>query len=316
MAAKSLEDILKGKKRAILVGIGGGGDVVGTIPTSYLLDAFGIRSILGGLSWERAVLDPIPGPRTFKEVKNAVKLNESVWLADAHTTTQTGVRFAEAGVAEVLGEKTVLIDINKGATNVAECLLDAADKLECDLIVGIDVGGDAIALGDEPGLASPLADSIMISSLYKLSDQITTFMGVFGLGSDGELTIQELERSFKIILLNKGLLGSWGITPKALETMEKVIEVVPTEASRAPVEYAKGIFKDSLIRKGTRYISLNLSSISTYYLDIRVIYERISKTARAVFECGRLEQASQALNKLGLKTELDIEREYIKRLEQ
>ena len=40
-----------------------------------------------------------------------------------------------------------------------------------------------------------------------------------------------------------------------------------------------------------------------------VVYEKISKPARVVTDCQSLEDANNNLNKIGLKTELDFERE-------
>ena len=45
-------------------------------------------------------------------------------------------------------------------------------------IVGIDVGGDVLASGKEPGLASPLADSMMLSTINFLSKDIQTFWNI------------------------------------------------------------------------------------------------------------------------------------------
>lgn len=291
----------------MLIGIGGGGDIVGTIPTADLLGMFGIQCEFGGLSWERSVIDPMPGPRTFDEVKNARKLNDIVWFANKDTVTSTGVRFAESGVAEVLGKETLLIDINPGPRAVAEGILHAAGELDADLIIGIDVGGDLLAFGNEPGLMSPLADSIMTAAFAVLERRIPTVMGLFGYGSDGELTQEELERSMSILAREGGLLGSWGITREALSLLEKLIDVVPTEASRAPALYAKGEFSDTSIRSGRRQVSLSMSSTVTYYFSPDVLYEKLSVLSRAVSLAESLEEANDCLHALGIYTEYDLE---------
>lgn len=303
----SLRQIISNSKRAILIGIGGGGDIVGTIPTADLLGMFGILCEFGGLSWERSVIDPMPGPRKFDEVRNARKLNDAVWFANKDTVTSTGVRFAESGVAEVLGRETLLIDINPGPRAVAEGILHAAEVLDADLIIGIDVGGDLLAFGNEPGLMSPLADSIMTAAFAVLERRIPTVMGLFGYGSDGELTHEELERSMSILAREGGLLGSWGITREALSLLEKLIEVVPTEASRAPTLYAKGEFPDKSIRSGRRQVSLSMSSTVTYYFTADVLYEKLSVLSRAVSLAGSLKEANECLHALGIYTEYDIE---------
>lgn len=306
----TLEAILKGSKKAILIGMGGGGDIVGTIPTASLLRLFGVECVLGGLPWERFVIDPVPGPRTFDETVGAVKLNERVWYATSETATSTGVRFAESIVAEIYGAPTLLVDIHGGARGVRDGLLDAASKLGADLIVGIDVGGDAIAFGDEPGLTSPLADSITTSALAMLEAHIPTVMGVFGFGSDGELTQGELERSLAAIACEGGLLGSWGITHEALRELDEVCSRVPTEASRLPVDYLRGrVGEVGFIRSGKRSVKLSVASTVTFYISPGVVARKISKPARAVADCSTLEEANEALHAIGLCTELDLERE-------
>jgi hypothetical protein len=303
----SLKQILTNSRKAMLIGVGGGGDIVGTIPTSDLLGLFGIECIFGGLSWERSVIDPMPGPRKFDEVRNARKLNDVVWFANEDTVTSTGVRFAESGVAEVLGQETLLIDIHPGPAAVAEGILHAARDLGADLIIGIDVGGDLLALGNEPGLMSPLADSIMTASFATLEERMPAMMGLFGFGSDGELTQDELERSMSVLAREGGLLGSWGITKEALSLLEKLIAIVPTEASRTPTLYAKGEFSDTSIRSGMRHVSLSMSSTVTYYFSPGVLYGKLSGMSRAVSEAGSLEEANECLHALGIYTEYDIE---------
>ena len=306
---RSLREILKQSSKALLIGIGGGGDIVGTLPTADLLQMTGIECVYGGLSWERSVFDPVPGPRTFEETRNARKLNDIVWYAGKDTVTSTGVRFAESGFSEVLGQETLLIGIHGGPEAVAEGILGAVRKLGADLIIGIDVGGDVLAQGDEPGLMSPLADSIMTAALYILERSIPTVMGLFGFGSDGELTPGELESSMTLLAKEGGILGSWGITRDSLRRLEEMIAVVPTEASRMPVLYAKGEFTETTIRSGRRKISLSMSSTVTYYFSTKTLYESVAKLPKVVARCKTLEEANDALHSKGVRTELDIERD-------
>ncbi|MXZ13120.1 MAG: DUF1152 domain-containing protein [Candidatus Dadabacteria bacterium] len=310
-----LEDILKNSRKAIVLGIGGGGDIVGTLPTVNLLETNGTQCILGGLSWERFTIDPDPGPRKLEEARNVSEINDVVWRCNKDSLTRAGARFAEAGMAEVLGEETLLVDISYGPAKVFEGITDAAQKLGADLVVGIDVGGDVLGFGDEKGLMSPLADAIMTAALYRQSFRMPTIMGVFGFGSDGELSKGELERSFGAIARNNGMLGSWGISTKTLKLMEKAIGVIPTEASRGPVEYAKGTFRTTSIRDGRRKVELDISSTVTFYVDPRVVYEKISKPAQAVYECKTIGEANTKLNEAGIRTELDIEMELYENLE-
>ncbi len=304
----SLEKLIRKSKRAILIGIGGGGDIVGTIPTARLLGMFNIECILGGLPWERSVYDPIPGPRTLDEIRNLNPLNDTVWFANRDTVTTTGVRFAETQIAEIYGIETLLVDITRGIEGVVEGLGKAMRAMDADLLIGIDVGGDSLAFGDEKGLASPLADSIMRASLAELEREFSIVLGVFGYGSDGELSPQELERSLSVVAKGGGLLGAWGITPEVVRELEMVISKVGTEASRIPVECAKGAIGETTIRGGTRKVILSPMSTLTFYFSPRVVYEEVSRPARVVSGSKSLDEANEALHSIGLFTELDLER--------
>jgi hypothetical protein len=309
----SLENLVRKSKKAILLGIGGGGDIVGTIPTAGLLRLFAIECILGGLPWERSVFDPIPGPRTFNEIKNLRLLNNTVWFANKDTVTSTQVRFAETEIAEIYGKEVLLVDITRGVEGVTDGLRKAMKELEADLLIGIDVGGDSIAFGNEKGLASPLADSIMTAALSELSQDFNTLLGIFGYGSDGELTPEELENSFGVIAGQGGLLGAWGITPEILRELEMVVSKVTTEASRIPVACARGERGQTAIRRGTRKAHLSTVSTLTFYVSPRVVFEKVSKPARLVFGSKSLDEANEALHSIGLFTELDLERERFKK---
>ncbi len=51
-------------------------------------------------------------------------------------------------------------------------------------IIGIDVGGDALCVGSEPTIRSPLCDQIMLAAVSRFPGAV---LGVIGLGADGDL---------------------------------------------------------------------------------------------------------------------------------
>ncbi len=153
-----------GAEGVLCLGIGGGGDVVGALSTAEYARTLGVRAVVGGLTWERRPIDPLPGPRRLDEVEGAEPLNEAIALAGPDTHGPGGVLFAESHMARHLGERTVLVDPNPGPARVGAALADAARRLGCDVVALVDVGGDALAHGDEPGLASPLADAVLLAA--------------------------------------------------------------------------------------------------------------------------------------------------------
>lgn len=292
-------------ERALVYGVGGGGDVVGTVPTARLLEDHGAEVVLGGIPWERAVLDPTPGPYSLDEIEGVERVSETVGLADGETVSADGVRFAETNVAAHYDEPVALVDIRGGPDSVAAGLETACEAMDLDLVVGVDAGGDALAGGDEPGIRSPIADSIGVAALA--AADVPTLLGVYGYGSDGELTPDELDASMAAVAAEGGLLGAWGLTPRVVDEMGALLEAVETEASRLPVEAARGGLGERSIRDGSRDLSLSAASTVTFYLDPEPV-AAISDPVARVRDAADIEAAHRALRDAGYVTELAIER--------
>jgi hypothetical protein len=310
-SAASLEDLIRDANHALVIGVGGGGDVAGALATARFLEFCGLRFTLGGLSWERNVYDPIPGPRRLSESKNVRALHEFSWLADEHSQTSTGVPFAEARMAQCINREVLLVDINGGVNGVVDGLEVAINALDADLLVGLDVGGDSLAEGQEPGLRSPLADSIMLAAFAELAQRgHRTIWGVFGFGSDGELTVDEIELALSKLGAAGGLLGAWSLTPKIAAELEEVIQTVPTEASAIPVQCFRGAWGRHDIRRGERQVKLTPLTALTFFMSTIKLYDTLARPAQAVRRSSSLDQANDALHALGIATELDYERKF------
>jgi hypothetical protein len=306
----SLEHVIRAAKRALVIGVGGGGDVVGALAAARFLEFCGLDFILGGLSWERSPIDPLPGPRTLAEVRDVRALHPYVWAANSQSRTSTDVYFCESKMAAIRNEEVLLIDISGGAKGVVEGLEVAVKEFKADLLVGLDVGGDSLAQGNEPGLRSPLADSIMLAAYEELEKRAhRTLWGVFGYGSDGELTVDEIELSLSKLAAAGGWLGAWSLTPKIAAELNEVIKTVPTEASAIPVESFYGELGQRKIRSGQRDVKMTPLTALTFFLATRTVYETLSRPAQAVRASASLEEANNALHAIGIKTELDLERE-------
>ena len=309
-ATASLEDFLRAATHALVVGVGGGGDVAGALATARFLEFLGLRFTLGGLSWERAVYDPLPGPRKLSEVRNVDVLHPYAWMANRESQTETGVLFAESHMAAAIGQDVLLIDINGGAQGVIDGLETAMEQLKADLLVGIDVGGDCLAEGHEPGLRSPLADSIILAAFAELERRgRSAIWGVYGYGSDGELTVDEIEAALARVAAAGGLLGGWSLTPKIAAELEKIVKTVPTEASAIPLECFRGATGSRKIRGGQRSLKLTPLTTLTFFMSPSKLCEAVCAPARAVHRSGSLDEANEALHAIGIRTELDYERD-------
>jgi hypothetical protein len=306
------ETILRAAHRPLVIGIGGGGDVVGALATAELMRQYdGAEPVLGGVSWERSPIDPEPGPRRVEEIADAQVLAPGILLAGPRTRVRDrDVLFAESRMAEYLGSPTVLVDITAGPAAIAHAVAEAADALGCDQLVFIDVGGDVLAAGDEPGLRSPLCDAVMLAAgVHLVRAGRPVLLGIFGIGCDAELTSAEVLDRIALVAGAGGLCGARGLTPPVADALEGAIRLVPTEASAQAVRAFRGGAGVTSIRGGRRSFELSTVASVTFYLDVTLSMEAAGPLAGAVMDAGGLEAANDLLGAVGVRTELDLERD-------
>jgi hypothetical protein len=306
------ESTLRRARRPLVIGMGGGGDVVGALATAELTRLYDASTpVLGGLAWERRPIDPEPGPRRVEEIVDVDEIAPGIMLAGPSTRVRDrDVYFAESRMSEVLGEPTLLIDLSDGPGAVAAGLAEALRQLGCDLIVFVDVGGDVLARGDEPGLRSPLCDALMLAVAMRLGRLgHPVLAALFGVGCDAELTPAEVLGRLAEVAAAGGLVGARGLTGPVADRLERAMELVTTEASAQAVRAFRGASGEVSIRGGARTVELSSLASVTFYLDVEATIRATGRLALAVDGAESLEEANQALNDIGVRTELDLERE-------
>lgn len=288
--------------------MGGGGDVVGALALTDLLEGLDTDWVLGGVAWERSPIDPRPGPRSLDEIRGGRPCGTAAVITEGSTTSLDGVELSESRMAAHLGRPVLLLDITRGPQALAEGLGEAAAELDCDAIVLLDVGGDVLAHGNEPGLASPLCDAIVLAAGLFLARSTDVVAAVYGPGCDGELTPDEVLQRITELQSADALLGAWGLTPHACELVTSAAEVVPTEASLNAVRCARGERGSFPIRGGRRTVELTPLGALTFFFDPLAAARSAVPLATAVSPAGSLEEAHEALTEMGVRTELELER--------
>jgi len=304
--------LLGASRRPLVLGVGGGGDVVGALAVAEGCRLHqGADPVVGGTTWERRVVDPAPGPRSEEEIVGAEPLAPALLSAGPATRVATsGVHFAESRMADFLGAPTVLIDVTRSPRDLALGLRAAAETLACDLLVFVDVGGDALGHGGEDGLASPLCDAVMLAAAFRLeaTGAVPVLGAIFGPGCDGELTHDEVLERLAEVAAAGGFAGARGLSPAVAERLAEAVEHVPTEASAQALRCFRGERGPTTIRGGRRTLELSPLGALTFYFDVSAAVRSAARLARAVLDTDGLEHANEVLHGRGLRTELDYER--------
>jgi hypothetical protein len=299
-------ELLKDSSKALLIGMGGGGDAVSTLYVKEFFSHFDVECILGGVVWERFRRDPKPGPRSIEEIRGAEKINDCLAWLDGDERIENTVPITSK-ISE-LASRVVGVDITKGVKKLRESLYQFVRNEEIDIIVGVDAGGDVLAKGDEVNLVSPLADAIMLAAIKDLH----SLVAVVGFGSDGELSRSDIEA--RLSELNSAVIGVSIIGSDVAEQLKDFVYSVETEASRIPLAASLG-YHGSYNFWGEFEIHVGFLNSLIFYIDAKHLYDS-SPLAKAVSDAESIEEASRKLNEMGIKTEYDLEVELAKKLTQ
>jgi len=293
-----------------VLGIGGGGDVVGALAIAREIERSGRRVELGGVAWERFAVDPHhAGPRPLDQLDGIERVAPSAALTGPEGRTPEGTRLAEAGVAAHLGRPVALVDVNGGPAAIAAGVAALAERLACGLVVLLDVGGDVLATGSEPGLSSPLCDALMLASVAHAPERLALAGCAFGAGCDGELTASEVLDRIAALGRRRSWTGTLSPGPDAAAEVVALAAEVPTEASLMAARCALGETGPAPIRDGRRTVELGPIGALAFTFDPRRALGPATPLADLVRAAGSIEGARGLMARRGIRTELDYERE-------
>ena len=103
------ELLLRGARRPLVIGMGGGGDVVGALATAEFCRVYdGADPIVGGVTWERRPIDPLRAlARRTRSPARRSWPRGSCWPTASTRVRDRDVYFAESRMAQFLGQQTV-----------------------------------------------------------------------------------------------------------------------------------------------------------------------------------------------------------------
>ena len=308
-----------GCARVLFVAVGGGGDAVTAAMLALAARREGLESFTASIVWERFSVDPVPGPIPLEELRGAERVGEFSAAVNGDTVAvRRGRRIAiqAANVARALNEKVYVVDAYRGARGIAQGLRELVELLGVDAVVGVDVGGDVVALGYEEELWSPLADSMGLAAVATTpAEGIEKVLAIHSPGADGELPPEYVLRRVASIAAIGGLRGARGITLQDIGVLERILRYAHSEASRVQLEAFRGGFGEALIRGGSRRVRLSPLQTITFFLDALKALA-LAPLAQLVIGTDSVFDARRVLNSVGVYTELDLEEDVYRFVEE
>ena len=294
-----MEDDHRG--RTLLVAAGGGGDALASLLMSRRLAA-DHSPLVVSYSWDRRILDPLPGPRFAADFEEARQLTPRNLEITAKARLRSGGLSTLGLLAKTTTARFVLLDPRGGATSMRQQLVQLIETLSFESAVLVDVGGDVLATGVEADLRSPLADALSLAALADFP--VPVDIAVAGLGLDGELS-PSYARS-RSISLGGALIARLGA--RDVEPWYPALAQLPTEATTLLAAAALGMSGRAEIRDNADSVSLIDESADVYLLPVSNVLAG-NQLAQKLVPTHSLAEAEAAALSICGRSELTYERQ-------
>jgi hypothetical protein len=291
----------------LLVAAGGGGDVIAAAMIAHALRLSPQDVVIATWAWERLMVDPVPGPRRPDDFQALGDYQGRSIEVVQGTRPPDGARSDLPRLRTELGQRIVLLDPLGGVQALSEQLSTLRGGLTGSRrVLLVDVGGDVLADGTEPGLKSPLADAIALAGCAALGNSVELL--VAGPGLDGELTLPELDERLSAADARECLR----LAPRTAEVFLPVLEWNPSEATALLTAAARGVEGIAEIRDSGTQVSLERSSTVVGSMSA----SRAARNALAwrLRETASFSEAEDVLKAAIGWTELDHERSKARRV--
>lgn len=307
-------------KRVLILGVGGGGDVILTFPLGNYLEQLGVEQItiggvasqwwnpVGGSSKENFVLAPL--------VYDVTQLSPAELLAPrlakvTPSSAYQGHLPAESAVSRVSRWPVVIGDLTEGVVGLRDSLNSFIHENQIDLFIGADIGAHSFHDGNEvtPPFTT-LISFMTLSAMLQLSCPVVYAFA--GYTCDAEMEIDELDERIGRIMKAGGFLGAYGLTPQdvrdyliACEAFKDPIEPIVANAAMGNLGWKK---IPVMSPWGRRAYITPLSAIYLF-LDPQLMVSEVSRGVEYLKDTRSLAEAEEIYqNKLGLIPETRLKR--------
>lgn len=284
---------------------GGGGDAItGAAIAGRYADAG--PPIVMTYSWDRLMIDPLPGPRIAADFTGLRQLAPNVLEVVATTTPIGGAGSSLPRLAAELPARVLLLDPSGGAVGMTRQIAAAVEFFQLDAIDLVDVGGDALTTGADPGLRSPLADQLALAACVRTG--IPTRLLIAGAGLDGELPAAVVEERL-------AQLNAQHLPPLAAEAMAHVRHVFgwhPSEASGLLAAAAAGRRGTVEVRDAGDHVEMSDATTLLYAVDAKRVAN--ATPAAHLADAASLDDAERIIREVTGISEIAYETKKAERL--
>lgn len=316
----SLTELALASKTAMVMGMGGGGDVILTVPLANYLHLLGVETIyIGGVSaqwWNpsggSSITNFVLGPKVYDV---SALTNSELWapmVAKVNgASTAEGHRPAEAAVSEVVPWETFIGGLTQGVAGLRDSLNRVIAERKVDLFIGADIGAHTFHDGKE---ASPpftsLVSFMSLSALIQLD--CPAIYGFAGYTCDAEMEIEELDERVGRVMRACGFLGAYGLSQQDVEDFMRASQAFPDPILPLVAHAAQGdlgLKKIPVMAPWGRRAYITPSSAIFFFLDPKIMVREVTKGAEDLKETRSMPEAEKIYQDvIGLFPETRVKR--------
>ncbi|MFI8926440.1 DUF1152 domain-containing protein [Streptomyces sp. NPDC053474] len=294
--------------KRLIVAAGGGGDAVAAAMLHTALYAADDEpALILTYSWDRLIIDPVPGPRAPSDFTGLHHLAPHVRAVPVTATPKPPHAATLPRLAAELPHTFALIDPYAGATGITRQLDELTAHFTPQTIDLLDVGGDILAHGDEPTLRSPLADALTLAACTRANATADVRLLVAGPGLDGELPAATLRPRLGSLITT--------FTPEHTQAIASVLAWHPSEATALLAATALGARGLCEVRDAGLPVPLTAEGPTVHQVDLPGAFAA-NRLAQAIVDTTTLDEAEERCRTVCGTSEIDYERTKAQRLSE
>lgn len=287
---------------ALLVAAGGGGDALAAAIIHRATSSE--PAVIATYAWDRLSIDPLPGPRGHANFVDLVALGPATYAVQATSRARPPAGSTLPRLASALRAPIVLLDPGAGAKGLQQQLEVVMSHHDVERLVVIDVGGDVLAHGNEPGLRSPLADALALAACSRVD--APSRLLVAGPGLDGELSEAE-------VLAGLGGELVIDLSGPDIAPFRDALDWHPSEATALLAAAAIGLRGSVEVRDAGTLVDLTHHSSHVYELSLSAALTR-NRLSRALVDSSSFTEADTITRELLGFSEIEHEEAKATRL--